>query len=720
MTEAVTWGHRGTQLLPSSLGLRWADIRLPAWVATLAQLPQGSPASALCKPLTADLSKHDWDHLIRFVINLTRERLTSISSIRVISEELARDFQPEAVAWSVRTSNALHQAGLMEDPKHLSQLTFGEVLRLPNVGVRSALDFAVTLETHLQQQTVYRDEPQVKQIELLVDEMRPGLVEAASEDWAESVAGTDPRFTDLLGRDPRTVSERIEQALESDDQSTISALCTNIPELRARIEMFDSQPLERALLGLFIATLTGKRDRIPALIRRFGWDGKPPETLEQVGKRLGVTRERIRQIEAKIVRRMPDTPMYLPQLQKAIEALESASPISIRDASDLLKRRGICERPFHPESVISAAEDCNLPTSLRIQTVRGKKLVTSKSDLGVAGRLATIARKQCGASGATDIPEVLEQARSENLTFDDERAERLIRNLPDISWLEDDWFWTSSIPSERNRLRNVARKMLSVTSPIHAQKIRNGMRRVASWRNSTVANRRWPFRAPPTQIVRRFLEQHSEFSVDESGLVSSNLELDYVHELGDAERAIVEAIRSSPTRILDRQSIRDKCLSKGINAHSVEVLLSYSPLIEHLGVNLWTIAGTAIDPASLEAVKTANAERPREKRISDFGWTESGDIWIAVVIPAYHTSSFVFGIPGGVKRFLCGQKFSILDESGRERGHIGVTDTGAAYGAGPTLRRKAADTGDTMLCEFNLTRNVVMIRVGGEELTADL
>ena len=40
------------------------------------------------------------------------------------------------------------------------------------------------------------------------------------------------------------------------------------------------------------------------LIKRFNLDGKGIRTLEQVGKELGVTRERIRQIEAKSLRRL--------------------------------------------------------------------------------------------------------------------------------------------------------------------------------------------------------------------------------------------------------------------------------------------------------------------------------------------------------------------------------------------------------------------------------
>ena len=37
---------------------------------------------------------------------------------------------------------------------------------------------------------------------------------------------------------------------------------------------------------------------------RFGWDDGRPRTLEEVGKEFNVTRERIRQIEAKALRKL--------------------------------------------------------------------------------------------------------------------------------------------------------------------------------------------------------------------------------------------------------------------------------------------------------------------------------------------------------------------------------------------------------------------------------
>ena len=72
----------------------------------------------------------------------------------------------------------------------------------------------------------------------------------------------------------------------------------------------------RENLDEVLSSLSDREARV--LKMRFGLGGKRPMTLEEVGKEFGVTRERIRQIEAKALRKLKH-PSHRKKLQDFLE-----------------------------------------------------------------------------------------------------------------------------------------------------------------------------------------------------------------------------------------------------------------------------------------------------------------------------------------------------------------------------------------------------------------
>lgn len=71
----------------------------------------------------------------------------------------------------------------------------------------------------------------------------------------------------------------------------------------------------REIIETVFATLSDREAKVLRL--RFGLDSDQPRTLEQVGQELGVTRERIRQIETKALRKMRN-PLRMRMLKEAM------------------------------------------------------------------------------------------------------------------------------------------------------------------------------------------------------------------------------------------------------------------------------------------------------------------------------------------------------------------------------------------------------------------
>jgi RNA polymerase primary sigma factor len=74
-----------------------------------------------------------------------------------------------------------------------------------------------------------------------------------------------------------------------------------------------SKKLSQTELAEALQRLNPRMRRVLAL--RFGLDGEAPQTLEEVGTGLGITRERVRQLESRALRELravaPDLELYL-------------------------------------------------------------------------------------------------------------------------------------------------------------------------------------------------------------------------------------------------------------------------------------------------------------------------------------------------------------------------------------------------------------------------
>jgi hypothetical protein len=279
-------------------------------------------------------------------------------------------------------------------------------------------------------------------------------------------------------------------------------------------------------------------------------------------------------------------------------------------------------------------------------------------------------------------------------------------------FLDDDWFWFTDIPPGRNRLENVAKKILCVASPQTVASLREGVRRAFSYRSKSNTRYR-SLAVPPMAVLRTFFRRHPDFRLD-GELISSVGQLSYDDLLGDAEKVLTEVLRASSAGVLDRKSLADACISRGLNENTFNVYTTYSAVLEHLGVDLWKLRGVQVDPAAIEAVREQNQIRPRENRLLNFGWSSEGKLWVGWKLPE-SKNAVVLGIPGAVSRYLRNLTFQ-AESKGVDRhfGNISVNDGGTSYGYAPFLRYVGADKGDTLIAEFDIGKRVVYLSVGDD------
>jgi RNA polymerase primary sigma factor len=125
---------------------------------------------------------------------------------------------------------------------------------------------------------------------------------------AKETGFTEKKVRDLLEliEDPVSLETPVGDG-DSDYGDLIEDVNADLPEETTALGM-RSDELSEALTRLNPRMRT-------VIARRFGLDGQPPQTLEQVGLELGVTRERVRQLESRALRELrsqaPQLYLYL-------------------------------------------------------------------------------------------------------------------------------------------------------------------------------------------------------------------------------------------------------------------------------------------------------------------------------------------------------------------------------------------------------------------------
>ncbi|MGH7239726.1 MAG: hypothetical protein ACREHG_06625, partial [Candidatus Saccharimonadales bacterium] len=147
---------------------------------------------------------------------------------------------------------------------------------------------------------------------------------------------------------------------------------------------------------------------------------------------------------------------------------------------------------------------------------------------------------------------------------------------------------------------------------------------------------------------------------------------------------------------------------------------TYSCILEHVDTDIWKLRGIVTNLAAIEAIRKANHLKPREKRLLQYGWNDSGKLWIATKIPHLNKNSMVIGIPGTIQRYLAGREFECKSKNGKiPCGIVAINEKGTSYGYGRFIRRFGLDENDIIISEFDLSENTATLSMSNEDIIDD-
>jgi RNA polymerase primary sigma factor len=145
--------------------------------------------------------------------------------------------------------------------------------------------------------------------------------EPTAEETADLLTGFDPERVQAIkrsGRAPISLEKRVGDDEGAEFGQLIADERAESPSYELAVEILDREALRDAL-----ETLSYRERRVLEL--RYGLDGRHPGTLDEIGRRFNVTRERIRQIENRSIKKLRDLP-GCQQLRNDLEIVPEATP----------------------------------------------------------------------------------------------------------------------------------------------------------------------------------------------------------------------------------------------------------------------------------------------------------------------------------------------------------------------------------------------------------
>lgn len=357
------------------------------------------------------------------------------------------------------------------------------------------------------------------------------------------------------------------------------------------IDYLRNVTLEDELLGI-VAALSPARNTVP-MLARYGWAGVEPVTLQEAAAQLGVTRERIRQIQQRFERVCAERPVWTPVLDQALEVAANDAPMTQAAFAERLRRSSLTALDsFSIEGLVTAQEVFGTPHRLGLRRWQGASIIVRADDMEgddfieLLDEIRTAALKLVNNQGMATVDDVVQRLDAEDCRVEPADALQALRLCDSVVVVDDRWLFHPSTDS-RNPLSNRLDKMLVFwpSLPIDVA--------VTQLARESREQRRY---VPSDEGLAAFVARYPAYSL-ENGKISRTQPHTIDDVLSEGELTIARYILACDEPPDFTSIVRD-LERPGLSRINIAVILAQSPIIHRYGFRK-TYRHTLLTPASL-------------------------------------------------------------------------------------------------------------------------
>lgn len=454
---------------------------------------------------------------------------------------------------------------------------------------------------------------------------------------------------------------------------------------------------------------------------RYGVSGHGGSTLQAIGNKFGVTRERVRQILEKMIRLAGDAKITLPALSRLRSALSESAVRTVADFeaehAELLGGVTLGDAGRFAQEIAGSG----------LALAGGRKFGATGSALpplildpaleGLAVTVRSAARRMIRSCGAAHILFVTGMASADlgrAVAVGDVAS--VLEALDGMEWLSTDreWFWFGA-DAASNRALDATRKVLAAAGRrVDVDDLHQalGRSRRAFYRGTSRPEATAPPEIEiPLEALRDLLSRVPWLTVVQKNDFVLAAEVKEEDVLSSSELAVVRAIREHggalPRHVLLRQFVGTGVFS----LPSLHQVLAHSPVIRQLRRGVYAVRGVEVTPSAYSrAVQSAFANGDPTQ---DRGPSADGQYEFELSLSEYAVRNMVASIPMWVAGAL---PRGVYEAEGLVAGSfvIGTTRTapGRVRGLVAMLRRAGVGAGERLHIEIHPeSRKARIVRV---------
>lgn len=601
---------------------------------------------------------------------------------------------------------ALVKEGVISTLGDLSRLSLGELLSRKNFGKKSLLDLlesvslSIAPEETLSSTPAATPVPSSRQLTRSAERLR-------DLKYASMIRCNDLRLSRYLqpllasanaasDSPPLAVSASLyavgHRLVGRTHDMEPESVLVQIRQLRASLSSLLRVSLERELSQVVVSAADARRAAM--FLRYHGWDGRGVSTLQAVGELNGLTRERIRQVSAKVEKVLRRSNPFLPALSRAARLISRHLPIDEQSAQALLRRSSITDGDFQLDGLIDAAKFFGRSLTFTLEGPATRRTLARADQVWLASATKRIARKSVSRFGLATVADLQSQVGELTPTkIDVGELGHYLRRDSGLRWLDEGegWFWISDLP--KNHLVTVIRKVLSVAPKIHISELRSAISEDPKGMGY----------APPGNVVAAFCVQACGCALD-GGFITSTAQLNPASILSPAEHIQYDVLqRHGP--LLTRQELERLCCESGMNIRTSSMYATRSPIIARYAHGVYGLRGVAIAPGQIDEIRA----RPTRVLVQDHGWTADAKLWVLSELSPNVLATGAFQVPASIRNILAG-KFLLRSDDGATLGAL-VLGNVWSWGLGTLFTRRGGEPGDFLFLRFDLGRREVVAQI---------